>query len=239
MKLISNYFSRIVVFTAAIIFIIGCSSHEVQRASTMSSTPKVDSERIQSQGFEMVAKPILSQEEHQVYFDNDLIKQGILPVQVYVKNMETEDVFTLRPENVHVTDSSGNRKPVMTVDQIVEKTKKSYWRTAGWTVLFGVFGAIPSAINVSKTNEKIRNAYNESILKENTLRHGDEAEGLSFFAISEDSSNINGWELSMVLKSNTGSKTVPLKYQLEGKIPERKSDESASGQQTAGQQSAS
>ena len=225
-------FRFILVFIVTALLVFGCASHDVQQTATLETLPENKTERVESQGFEFVAKPILTEEEHTSYFDNDLIRQGILPLQLYVGNVESDDIYQLKPEDIVVTDSSGNRKPAMTVEQIVQKTKKSYWRTAGWTVLFGVFGAVPSAINVSKTNEKIRASYNSRILKESTLRKGAEAEGLMFFVIPKDSASIDNWELSMVLKGTTTSDTIPLKYQLNGDIPERKSENSSANQQT-------
>ena len=207
-------------------------THDVQEAATLETLPENKAERIESQGFEFIAKPILTEEEHLSYFDNDLIKQGILPMQLFVANVESDDMYQLKPENIVVTDINGVRKTGLTVDQLVQKTKKSYWRTAGWTVLFGVFGAVPSAINVSKTNAKIRSSYTAKIMKESTLRKGAEAEGLMFFAIPKDSDSIENWELSMILKGTTTSETVPLKYQLRGDIPERKSQESTDQRNT-------
>ncbi len=229
-KVLAKFRFILILFLSILLF-FGCSSHDVQKTATLETLPDNKAERIQSQGFELIAMPILTEEEHISYFDNDLIKQGILPLQLYVGNVESDDIYQLRPEDIVVTDVNGARKPTMTVDQIVEKTKKSYWRTAGWGVLFGVFGAIPSAMNVSKTNEKIRTSYNERIMKESTLRKGTEAEGLMFFVIPKDSATIDNWELSMVLKGTTVSETVPLKYQLSGDIPKRKAEDSTAGQQ--------
>lgn len=220
----------LLLFIISAVLVFSCASHDIQKTATLETLPENKADRIQSQGFEFIAKPILSEEEHISYFDNDLIKQGILPLQLYIGNVESDEIYQLKPEDIVVTDVNGDRKPAMTVEQIVEKTKKSYWRTAGWTVLFGVFGAVPSAINVSKTNEKIRSSYNARILKESSLRKGAEAEGLMFFVIPKDSASIDNWELSMMLKGTATSDTVPLKYQLKGAIPVRKSDDASTSQ---------
>lgn len=229
-----NNFRFLFVFITSAFLMFGCASHDVQNTATLETLPENNAERIESQGFELIAKAILSEEEHISYFDNDLIKQGILPLQLYIGNVDSDDIYQIKPEDIVITDANGVRKPALTVDQIVQKTKKSYWRTAGWTVLFGVFGAVPSAINVSKTNAKIRASYNAKILKESSLRRGNETEGLMFFVIPKESTSIDNWELSMVLNGNTSANTVPLKYQLRGEIPERKSaDSSATQQQTS------
>ena len=106
----------------------------------------------------------------------------------------------------------------MSSEQVIDKAKKSYWRAAGWGVAYGVFGLIPSMINVSSTNKTIPADYESRIIKGGNLICGGVTEGLAFFSVPEDLSNLSGWKVSVILKDIESSEDIVLEHGLSGTI---------------------
>lgn len=82
----------------------------------------------------------------------------------------------------------------------MDKVKKSHWRTAGWTVGFGVFGLTPSMINVSNTSKTMRADYETKIFVGGKLGKGSATEGFMFYTIPEDTYSLYGWTLAAVFE---------------------------------------
>lgn len=119
----------------------------------------------------------------------------------------------------------------MSTEQVVEKAKKSFFRTAGWGIAFGCIGAIPSAINVSNTNEKIQADYESRMLKGGNLVAGGVTEGLICFNVPEDINNLSGWKVSVILKDIETGENIILEYGLSGTIvsPQKRISEQQEG----------
>ena len=142
-----------------------------------------------------MAKCFHLKSEMVTYFDDDLLQYGLLPVQINLKNNSYPRTLVLNADRINLIDPTGVKIPIMSYDQVIDKAKKSYWRTAGWAVAFGLLGAIPSLVNVSNTNEKIQADYESRMLKCGNLNCGSETEGLTFFSVPEDLNSLNGWKI--------------------------------------------
>ena len=113
----------------------------------------------------------------------------------------------------------------MSVDQVMDKVKKSQWRSAGWTVAAGVFGLIPSAINVNNTNKKMRADYESRVFKGGNLNKGSTTEGFMFYSVPEDIGTLDGWNLTAILKNADGDSDLMLTQGLAGTIVKRERKE--------------
>jgi hypothetical protein len=203
---------------AVIVLLIGpgCASYNAARPPALSYDLHTQDQKVSVDGVVLMAKPVHQQAELERYFDDDLLKYGILPVQINLYNNRQDGTLTFSTDGVNLVSAANERSPVLSIDQMIDKAKRSYWRTAGWGLAFGLVGATVSAINVSNTNKKLRADYESRILQSGTLRPGSTTEGFVFFPVPPDISSLNGWKISLVLKEASTSNDVILTYGLAG-----------------------
>lgn len=143
----------------SLLILSGCASYKATTPPPLGYDLTAQTNKVEQDGVVLTAKPIHQETEVQRYFDEDPLKYGILPVQIHLENKGNEDHRVCAAAGINLLDPTNSRAPAMSVDQVMDKVKKSQWRSAGWTVAAGVFGLIPSAINVNKTNKKMRADY--------------------------------------------------------------------------------
>jgi hypothetical protein len=209
---------RNLTIAALLLLLVGCASHKVVETPSLGFDLTAQDKQIVENGVSLMARPIHRQAELETYFGTDILKYGILPVQLNIQNKDHQGALSFTTESLSLINPDGARAPLLSVDQVMEKAKKSYWRTAGWTVAFGIFGAIPSAINVTNTNKEMRADYESRIMKDGILQQGSVTEGTAFFSVPPKLDSLNGWKLSMVLKGSNGNEDLILSQALNGTI---------------------
>jgi hypothetical protein len=210
----------------SLVVLTSCATHKAARQPNLSYDLRAQENKVDNKGVILMAKCFHLKSEMVTYFDDDLLQYGLLPVQINLKNNSYPRTLVLNADRINLIDPTGVRISIMSYDQVIDKAKKSYWRTAGWAVAFGLLGAIPSLINVSNTNEKIQADYESRMLKCGNLNCGSETEGLTFFSVPEDLNSLNGWKISVILKDIETENDIILDYGLYGTIvppKERKS----------------
>lgn len=179
------------------------------------------SNKISEQGVECLAKAYSQKTKLEQYVGQDLLKYGILPVHISLTNKSNSNLV-IDTQAISIADITGSSSSPMSMDQVCDEANKSYWRTAGWTVLFGVFGIIPSAINVSNTNKKIRSDYESRVLQSGNLIAGGITEGMMFFPVRKGLNTLSGMMLRIPLVDKLTNETKTLSYSFSGMIPHRK-----------------
>lgn len=205
----------------------GCASHKVTEAPDLAFDLQVQQQVVEDSGVTMLARPIHAKSELEAYFDSDLVKLGILPVQINLHNKSHDRNLIFSPENISLYAPDSSRSAQLDVNQIMDRAKKSYWRTAGWGVAFGLIGAGVSAVNVSKTNNKMQATYESRIVKGGNLNKGNMTEGFVFFNVPKDLDHLNGWKLGLVLRDPAEGQNVALEYGFAGMVVARKEDNQA------------
>jgi len=196
----------------------GCASHKAARQPDLSYDLKAQENKVAKDGIILMVKVFHLKSELETYFDDDLLKYGLLPVQINLQNKSHGRNVVFNTDGINLIDPTGTRNPIMSSEQVIDKAKRSFWRTAGWGVAFGCIGAIPSAINVSNTNKKIQADYESRMTKGGNLIAGGMTEGLAFFTVPEDLSSLSGWKVSMILKDIESLENIILEYGLSGTI---------------------
>ena len=200
------------------VLLSSCASYNAARQPNLSYNLEAQEKKVETEGISLMAKCFHSKSELIAYFDDDILKYGIMPVQIGLKNVSYPRTLMLNTDGINLIDPTGTKIPIMPCEQVIEKTKKSYWRTAGWGVAFGLLGAIPSLINVSNTNEKIKADYESRMFKTGNLICGGNTEGMVFFSVPEDLNSLNGWKISVILKDKEIEKEIILGYSFSGNI---------------------
>lgn len=223
---------RVAYLLVAVFIIHGCASYQVTSAPPLGYDLEAQNKKAEKEGVLLLAKPIHQIPELEKYFDDDPLKYGILPIQIYIENKAHDPALICATEGINLLDPTDVRIPALTVEQVMEKVKKSHWRTAGWTVGFGVFGLVPSIINVNNTNKKMRADYETKLFDGGKLGKGSSTEGFMFYSIPENTSTLDGWALAAVLKGTDESEDLILKQSLSGKIAIREKEGQSQPSQT-------
>ena len=223
---------RLAYLFVALFIIHGCASYQVTPALPLDYDLEAQNIKAEKDGVLLLAKPIHQIPELTKYFDDDFLKYGILPIQIHIENNEHEPALICAPEGINLMDPSNARIPALTVEQVMDKAKKSHWRAAGWTAQFGVFGLVPSIINVNNTNKKMRADYETKLFNGGKIGKGSATDGFMFFSIPKDTHSLDGWTLAAVLKGTDESEDLILKQALSGKIAIREKEGQSQSSQT-------
>ena len=206
-------------------FLASCASYKATTPPPLGYDLTAQTNKVEQDGIVLMAKPIHHETEVERYFDDDPLKYGILPVQVHLQNKSQEDAMTGAASGLNLLNEKNEQVPSMSVDQVMDKVKKSHWRTAGWTVGLGIFGLIPSAMNVNKTNKKMRADYESRMFEGGNLAKGSTTEGFMFYSVSENLGTLDGWTFTAILKSSTGDPDLMLTQNLSGTVVKRERKE--------------
>lgn len=201
----------------------GCASHKSVDAPSLVYVPD-SAETDARDGVAVQTKAIHDKQDLEAYFGQDLMKYSILPVQIAVHNKAYGAPLPFNRDGVRLQGPNGESLTGLSVDQVMDEAKKSYWRTAGWTVAFGIFGAVPSAINITNTNNKMRGDYEKRLIENGIIHPGETREGVMFFSVPKESNSLNGWKMSLLLKDPNQAKTVAVESPLSGTILVRKAE---------------
>jgi hypothetical protein len=143
----------------------------------------------------IVAYPIQTKEDADIYFDNvDIAKQGLLPIYIHVGSNQIDTVF-IQAKNRSI--------PTISAEIAYKLIKKSHGgREVGWGIWTYGIGAPISAAHTASVNNKI-----EQDLKEKEFKSGS---GFLYFKISDDLESLDDYFLIFVLRKNLTVK-LPLK----------------------------
>lgn len=200
---------------------ISCASRNALQQPSLSFDLNTQQNKVDSNGIEAMVKPIHSYADMKSYYDDDIIKYGVLPVQVYIKNKSNKPyLFSL--DGINLLNSTGLRVPMLSTDQTYERIKKSQWRSAGWAAATGIL-ALFSVHNVSEINDQIKADISGRILKGGNLIPGAATEGTLFYNVPPEISSIDNWKMSILLKDANGNLTT-LTYLFSGNIEKHETD---------------
>ena len=211
----------LVVLLCASVLLPGCASYEVVKTPSLATNASSQGPILNQGDLTLQAKAIHKKEELEAQFGGDLLKYGVLPVQVYVANTSDEGAIAVRRDDYALIMPSGEKAMRLNIDQVMDRAGKSFWRTAGWGVAFGIFGAIPSAMNVSNTNKEMRADFELRQINDKTLMPGENLEGILFFNVPKDFDTLNDWKLTLLTEASNGP-LEPLEFPFSGTVALRK-----------------
>lgn len=224
---------KIAIVFFSLLAVLGCASHNAVRQPDLSYDLKAQENKVEKSGMILMVKPFHLKSELATYFDDDVLKYGVLPIQINLQNKSYPGAIVFNADGINLIDATGARSPGMACEQVYDKVKRSQWRSAGWGVAFGLVGVIPSLINVSTTNDKIRADLESRMIKSGNIVPGGMTEGLTYFSVPQDLSSLSGWKVSVVLKDVQNAKDVTLEHGLAGTIisPKQREQEESNAAQ--------
>jgi hypothetical protein len=226
--------SRLVVVCGVLVsfcLVTSCASHKTAQLPQLTLDANAQQNKVEQGGFVGMVKPIHLKSELMTYFNYDLIADDILPVQINIFNKSYGKPRMFSLAGINLVDRRGNRIPMLSIEQLMDKIQKSYWRSVGWGAAFGLLGAIPAAINVAKTNEKIRVDYEMRTLKNGVIIPGAFIEGVAFFSIHPETKDLTDWELTVFLSDPADSTNIRIEKSITGKIESRSKEDQPTEQE--------
>lgn len=204
-----------------------CSRSYPTKALDLSYNVQAQSEQQETEGVVVIVKPLHHKKELEEYFDADLMQYGILPLQLHIENKAHDQAVVVSADGIYLSNPSGEHIPHLSAEKAAKKAKRSYLRTAGWGVAFGLLGAVPSAINVAYINDKIEKDYKSRTLGEGDVLPGESVHGFSFFEIPEELSTLDGWKATVVMKDRADREQTIMERPLAGAVEPRPKPEPA------------
>ena len=194
---------------------LGCATHDSIKTPDLVSNPECQLEKQVINDVEVMMMAIHEKQSLKSYFDEDLIALGILPVKVSIDNVGENPCF-IGVEYAQIEGPNHVESSALTLEQVYNRTSKSYWRTAGWGVAFGLLGALPSAVNVASTNKKIKADYDTCMLKDGRLPAKTHTDGTLFFDIDEKIESLDNWTFKIGL--DRGGEPFYFVFNLQGQV---------------------
>ena len=193
---------------AIVYLLFGCATHTAIKQPNLISNVEAQQNKQTTDQIEIMVRPVISKSENKAYYDEDLIMYGVLPVHVCFKNVDRNASCQIKPEMAELVHPDGTSNQPLTLKEVYEKASKSYIRTGGWGLAFGILGAVPSAINVATVNEKIKADYEANMIKSGELVSGAYTEGSLFFGIDNKIESLDGWKIQFDFTDESGRKLV-------------------------------
>jgi hypothetical protein len=181
------------------LFLSGCASHKPLKQPNLGADLAAQQTKETHHGVEVMIRAVHQKDLLSSYYDEDLILYGVLPVQVCIDNLSDQERY-LGVEYATLLSPDGIQRSPLSLEEVFDRAKKSYWRTAGWGVAFGLLGAVPSIINVSSTNEQLKADYDSSMLKSGNMVEKARAEGSVFFEVDPQLASLDGWQFKIGLE---------------------------------------
>lgn len=182
---------RILLCVLGILLLFGCSSHSTFALKPLDGDNKA---KAMQNGVTLSARPFLTTKELKNYFGEDLVKKGLLPLQVHILNESDSDIGV-------VVESMGLLPPdarsIMAADSSAayKKAKSGFGATPIHVLAFGMVGLFGSTANVTAANMKLASDLESKLLKDGIVQRHKYVDGVVFFPIQGAPRSLNGWHL--------------------------------------------
>jgi hypothetical protein len=200
----------IVLAALVMVLVVGCASYNPRTGIPDVKTFQETGIKFSDAEIMIVAYPIQTKEDADVYFDNkNLAADGLLPIYVNISNIGNKNYH---PNTIFI--QANNRSiPTISADTAYKLLKKSYGgKAAAWGIWTYGLGAPISAAHTASINNKI-----EKDLKEKEMKNDS---GFLYFKIPDDIDSLDSFFLMIFLVDRDGGKLtakLPLKGQITAK----------------------
>lgn len=206
-----------------ITFSAGCASRNAVNQPSLYLDLKSHQNKVVKNDITLLVKPIHKLADLKAYYDEDAIRYGVLPVQIFIQN-QSDDNYILNTDGINLTSSTGERIPALSAEQTYQRLRKSYWRSGGWAVAVGVFAAF-SVHNVSKINNQIKADLSSRMLQSGNLISGSATEGTIFYDVPPKIDSVNNWKITLVIQNGLTNELTQIEYSMAGNVEQRVFDE--------------
>ena len=136
------------------------------------------------------ADPHVTKERIKSVFDGDLIEEGVLPIQVLVRN-DGERRALIRSSDMTLALPNGNQIGSAGATAVAARFEQGIGDVVGWGIAFGVIGILAASANKDKVRSARLADYRSKELAEVTLGRGESAHGFVFFIPPQGTSDFS------------------------------------------------
>ena len=191
---------------AVAILASGCASYTTKFVNTA----QVDNNKLvkdNSNDILVVAFPILTEKDSKDYFDENLIRKGVLAVYLNILNIASGDINLV---NSTLSVQSGNKEfAPLPVEKVYGYIKRGYGaRAIFWlSITYGVGGPVSAALTKS-TNNKIEEDLQAKMLKLGNIKSKESIQGFLWFKLSDDAMSEQNAKLALKLTFEQNGKSI-------------------------------
>lgn len=201
---------------AALFFVAtSCATHNPIVPPDLDNDLAAQQARQVKDGIAVMALPVHSKSALSAHFDEDLIHEGVLPIQVDIDN-RSGSPCAIEIGRTALFNADGESFPPLNLKEISWEASHSYAYAIPWGIGFGLIGALPSMINVAMVNEKIEKDYDNCMLKDAAMVDGASTTGTLFFPIDDDIASLDEWFFSLGLTRD--GQAVDFVFDLHGAV---------------------
>jgi hypothetical protein len=160
----------------------GCATYRASPLETYPTSPKVETGRVTA-----AASVLVLEDDAKTYLGSNLRKQGIVPVDVWIRNGGKQPIH-LETRNTRLVVVGRGVYDLASSEEARKKVKKSLLAAGGWAALLSgpalpaMIGA--SALQIHSVNRKIKRDYDLKAFPVNApIPPGGEARGVLFFDV--------------------------------------------------------
>lgn len=207
------------IFELIVYFILGitagCATHNPISPPDLDNDLAAQRYKQVKDGVEVMALPVHEKIDLANHFDEDLIYDGVLPVQIDIENKSGESCsIDITRASLH--DAEGKSFPPLTLDDVYSEASHTYAYAIPWAIGFGLVGGIPSMINVAVVNDRIKKDYYGCMLKSDEMVPGSGTTGTLFFPVDDKIKSLDDWYLTFGLTRN--GEPIDFTFDLHGTV---------------------
>ena len=205
------------------ILLFGCASYNAVVPTAANYTNNTMAVEKVVDDVKVGALPVCTKEDAKKFFDDEtLSRNGLIPIYVYIALVNNAPDHRITSIAIKTPDNKVLER--LSLEDAYAEVKKWYaGRVLAWGLLAPI--AMPfSAINVSNTNDRIREDMTAKEFVAKEVKKGEIAQGFVYFKVDEKTTSLDGYSAIFSFQGSDDEKTHEVILPFKGNIT-AKSDE--------------
>jgi hypothetical protein len=194
-----------------VFLLIGCTSYTPANFTSADLLQRNEAV-VKSEGREIHVVVLKDRRLARNYVGIDPVRSSMVPVFMKIINAGNDIVKVDIPGTSLLTDA-GESFHSLTIDQAIEKAMRSDAEVVGWTMAFGITGALASGSKAASANKSLEEDYHNKSFKPTLLNTKSSGEGLVFFHVpAEKQALINAIAIQLFNLQSNEPKKITIRF---------------------------
>ncbi len=197
----------------SMILMIGCATYEPRNNSQKFTEDNIlKNETVgYAEPLEVHIVVFIGQEVAKNYVGINPKKSNMLPVFMKILN-NGNDVIKIDLQRSFLLAKSGENYQSLTLEESIKRAERSDAEVVGWTIGFGLVGALISGDKAASANKSLEEDYHNKFFKPTLINNKSSAQGILFFDVPKEKQPDINSVLIQALNINTNEvKKISLK----------------------------
>jgi len=194
--------------------LIGCATYAPAEKASIAPTDllKKNEAVFNSESCEFHIVVLRDRELAKNYVGIDPFKSSMIPVFMKINNYGNDLVKVDVSGSSLLTDAGELFQP-LTIDEAIEKARRSDAEVIGWTIAFGLTGALVSGGTTASANKSLEEDYHNKSFKPTLINTKSSGEGLVFFSVpAEKQEFISAAIIQLLNPASNETKKVTVRF---------------------------